>query len=177
MQNIDGNKENTKGRRFPLYLLCLILAVAAAAGLITSYCLRKDLQAQEKSSGIVIEANASEWNPELPDLSGAQSSGIKIPGYGDITVPADTNTWKITLANPQDNNCYFKYSITLDGSEDPVYESDYIEPGKAVTQFDVSDTPEAGDHEIHMNISTYSMDENHTRLNGASVKADLHIVK
>ena len=31
MQNIDGNKENTKGRRFPLYLLCLILAVAAAA--------------------------------------------------------------------------------------------------------------------------------------------------
>lgn len=63
MQNIDGNKENTKGRRFPLYLLCLILAVAAAAGLITSYCLRKDLQAQEKSSGIVIEANASGWNP------------------------------------------------------------------------------------------------------------------
>lgn len=63
------------------------------------------------------------------------------------------------------------------GSKNPVYESDYIEPGKAVTQFDVSDTPEAGDHEIYMNISTYSMDENHTRLNGASVKADLHVVK
>ena len=176
MQNIDGNKENTTGRRFPLYLLCLILAVAAAAGLITSYCLRKDLQAQEKSSGIVIEANASGWNPELPDLSGAQSSGIKIPGYGDITVPADTNTWKITLANPQDNNCYFKYSITIGDDETPIYESDYIEPGKAISEFQVDKALDEGDYTIYMNISTYSMDGKNTRLNGASVKADLHVV-
>ena len=138
--------------------------------------LKKNLSASEKSSGIIIEENASAWDSELKNLSGTQSSGIKIPGYGDITVPADSSTWKITLANPKDNNCYFKYSITLDSNESPIYESDYIEPGKAVTQFDVADLPEAGDHEIYMNISTYSMDEAHTRLNGASVKADLHVI-
>ena len=35
---------------------------------------------------------------------------------------------------------------------------------------------EAGDYEIHLNISTYTMDEDLTPLNGAVVKAVLHVV-
>ena len=91
-------------------------------------------------------------------------------------MPSGETEWKITLANPKDNNCYFKYSITIDDNETPIYESDLIEPGKAVREFEVTEPLEAGDYEIHLNISTYTMDEDLTPLNGAVVKAVLHVV-
>ena len=59
----------------------------------------------------------------------------------------------------------------------PIYESDLIEPGKAITEFQVSEPLEAGEYEIHLNISAYTMDENLSPLNGADVKAVLHVVK
>ena len=56
------------------------------------------------------------------------------------------------------------------------YESDLIEPGKAITEFEVSKPLDAGDYDIYFNIATYSMDGENTRLNGASVKALLHVI-
>ena len=58
----------------------------------------------------------------------------------------------------------------------PIYESDLIEPGKAVREFEVSEPLDPGDYEIHLNISTYSMDDTMTPMNGAVVKADLHVI-
>ena len=80
------------------------------------------------------------------------------------------------MANPEDNECYFKYTITVDDEETPIYESDLIEPGKAVREFEVSKALDPGDYEIHLNISTYSMDDTMTPMNGAVVKADLHVI-
>ena len=125
--------------------------------------------------GIVLEEGAEDWDGEMKDMSEGQT-GIKIPGYGEITVPTGETTWKITLANPEENTCYFKYTVTIDDSETPIYESDLIEPGKAVREFEVTEPLEAGDYEIHLNISTYAMDEELTPLNGAVVKAVLHVV-
>lgn len=126
-------------------------------------------------AGVIVEENASEWNGELEDTSGGQE-GIKIPGYGEITVEAGSTTWNIILANPEDNSCYFKYEITIDDSETPIYESNWIEPGMAVEQFEVTEALEAGDYEIHLNISACTMDESHTLLNGADVMAVLHVI-
>ena len=50
------------------------------------------------------------------DTSGGQQ-GIKIPGYGEITVASGETHWNITLLNPEGNNCYFQYAITIDESE------------------------------------------------------------
>ena len=125
--------------------------------------------------GIVLDEDAEDWNGETEDLSEGQQ-GIKIPGYGEITVSARTADWQITLANPEDNNCYFKYTITIDDSEVPIYESDLIEPGKAVREFEVTEPLEAGEYEIHLNVSTYAMDDELTPMNGAVVKAELHVV-
>ena len=123
----------------------------------------------------MLEEGAEDWDGEMKDMSEGQT-GIKIPGYGEITVPTGETTWKITLANPEENTCYFKYTVTIDDSETPIYESDLIEPGKAVREFEVTEPLEAGDYEIHLNISTYAMDEELTPLNGAVVKAVLHVV-
>ncbi len=137
------------------------------------YCGLKS--AAQNAQGIVIEDEAQDWDGQMKDLSSGES-GIKIPGYGEITVFYGESTWNITLANPEDNSCYFKYTVTIGDDETPIYESDLIEPGKAVRDFEVSELLERGDYEIHLNISTYTMDDALTPMNGAVVKSVLHVV-
>lgn len=165
------NQENRKKRKW-IILAAVLVILAAAAGLFLTFGISRD---NPDGKGIVLEEGAEDWDGEMKDMSEGQT-GIKIPGYGEITVPAGETTWKITLANPEENTCYFKYTVTIDDSENPIYESDLIEPGKAVREFDVTEPLEAGDYEIHLNISTYAMDEELTPLNGAVVKAVLHVV-
>lgn len=169
MQKLDEKK-----KRF-IIIIVIVLAVILAAGIVVVYYRAGMSGKENNANGIIMEENASEWDGQMNDLSGNQA-GIKIPGYGELTVPAGETTWKITLVNPKDNNCYFQYAITIDEDNTPIYESGYIEPGKAVTEFDVEKPLEAGEYTIYMNISTCSMDGDYTRLNGASVKADLHVV-
>lgn len=165
------NQENRKKRQW-IILAAVLVILAAAAGLFLTFGTRRE---NPDGKGIVLEEGAEDWDGEMKDMSEGQT-GIKIPGYGEITVPAGETTWKITLANPEENTCYFKYTVTIDDSENPIYESDLIEPGKAVREFEVTEPLEAGDYEIHLNISTYAMDEELTPLNGAVVKAVLHVV-
>ena len=165
------NQENRKKRQW-IILAAVLVILAAAAGLFLTFGTRRE---NPDGKGIVLEEGAEDWDGEMKDMSEGQT-GIKIPGYGEITVPAGETTWKITLANPEENTCYFKYTVTIDDSENPIYESDLIEPGKAVREFEVTEPLEAGDYEIHLNISTYAMDEELTPLNGAVVKAVLRVV-
>ena len=150
----------------------MLFILAAAVGRFLTFGTRRE---NPDAKGIVLEEGAEVWDGEMKDMSEGQT-GIKIPGYGEITVPAGETTWQITLANPEENTFYFKYTVTLGDSETPIYESDLIEPGKAVREFEVTEPLEAGDYEIHLNISTYAMDEELTPLNGAVVKAVLHVV-
>ena len=165
------NQENRKKRKW-IILAAVLVILAAAAGLFLTFGTRRE---NPDGKGIVLEEGAEDWDGEMKDMSEGQT-GIKIPGYGEITVARGETTWKITLANPEENTCYFKYTVTIDDSETPIYESDLIEPGKAVREFEVTEPLEAGDYEIHLNISTYAMDEELTPLNGAVVKAVLHVV-
>lgn len=159
-------------------VLILIAVLAAISMLFAAYHFGKNSRfaAAENANGITVAEDEVDWDQDINALSGQETNGIKIPGYGELTVAAKDTNWKISLVNPKDNDCYFKYSITIDDSEEPIYESDYIEPGKAITEFEVSNGLAAGEYKIHLNIASYSMDGKNTRMNGADVQADLHVV-
>lgn len=133
----------------------------------------KNNHSDSTAQGVVLDENAETWDGNMKDLSDGKS-GIKIPGYGELRVPQGERTWNITLANPKENTCYFKYTIKVD--DETLYESDFIEPGKAVREFEVSKLLDSGDYEIHLQISTYTMDDDLTQMNGANVKSILHVI-
>lgn len=164
-----------KRKEIKIILLIFITAVILLAAAVILWMALKEKDDGRNSAGIVVSDEAVEWDKELEDASGGQP-GIKIPGYGEITVNSGSTTWEVTLLNPEGNDCYFRYAITIDDSDTPIYESDLIEPGKAITEFEVTEPLEAGDYEIHLNISAFTMDEDLTALNGADVKADLHVI-
>lgn len=167
--------QSEKNKRKMLWIGLIIAVLVAVAAVAGAFLIYRNSQDSQKSQGVVLDDDAQEWDGKTKDLSEGQQ-GIKVPGYSEITVPAGETKWQVTLANPEGNTCYFKYSITIDDSQTPIYESDLIEPGKAVREFEVTEPLEAGDYAIHLNISTYTMDEELTPLNGAVVKADLHVV-
>ena len=141
-----------KKRNKKIWIFAVVVILVAALGVVFAYKLGQQ-KSVNNSNGVVVDQNASDWDKDLDNLSGQQDSGIKMPGYGELSVGAGDKTWKITLANPKDNDCYFKYSITIGDDETPIYESDYIEPGKAISEFQVDKALDEGDYTIYMNIS------------------------
>lgn len=125
--------------------------------------------------GLVIADDASAWTQNLEDRSGGEP-GIKIPGYKELTISENAENFNMSLVNPEDNPCYFKYTLEVAGASDILYESDLIRPGTAITEFAVANLPDAGDYDLYINISTYSMDDSLSSMNGAQVKTVLHVV-
>lgn len=169
------NHRNKKTALWIALAIIIVAVIAVSSIAIWNFVISGGNEENQESQGIVLDDSAEDWDGNTKDLSEGQA-GIKIPGYGDISVPAGESVWNITLANPEDNACYFRYTITIDDGETPIYESDLIEPGKAVREFEASGPLDPGDYEIHLNISTYSMDDTMTPMNGAVVKADLHVI-
>lgn len=165
------NGKNTKRT------VCAVLGISLAVILAVSFFLfnRKDVTDHDKGRGLVVSNHASDWDKDLEDRSG-ESSGIKIPGYGELTIGKDAGKFRMSLVNPEGNPCYFKYTLEIPETSEVLYDSDLIEPGKAITEFAVDYLPEKGDYELYINISTYSLDDSMESMNGAQVKTILHVV-
>ena len=153
------------------------VGIGLAVILAVSFLLfnRKDAPDNSNGRGLVVSADASDWDKGLEDKSGG-ASGIKIPGYGELTIGKDAGGFQMSLVNPEGNPCYFRYTLEIPEMSAVLYDSDLIEPGKAITEFAVQNLPEKGDYDLYINISTYSLDESLESMNGAQVKTILHVV-
>ena len=123
------NHRNKKTALWIVLAIIIVAVIAVSSIAIWNFVISGGNEENQESQGIVLDDSAEDWDGNTKDLSEGQA-GIKIPGYGDITVPAGESVWNITLANPEDNACYFRYTITIDDDEMPIYESDLIEPAR-----------------------------------------------
>ena len=90
-------------------------------------------QASEPENSVDIDPNAGDWTGSKPVDQEPSSKGIKIPGYPSITIAANTKNVTMALLNPEGNPCYFKFEIVLKDTDENIFESKYVEPGKAIT--------------------------------------------
>lgn len=125
------------------------------------------------SQGLVIADNTTDWSGAD---SGVPSIGIRIPGYENIAVEESTGTAEVRLVNPPGNPCYFQYALTIADSGQVIYQSDLIEPGKAIDGFKAANIPAKGSYNLYVVINTFSMDGTMSSMNGAKVKAKLNVV-
>lgn len=121
---------------------------------------------------IDIDPNAGDWTGSKPEDKEPSSKGIKIPGYPSITIAADTENVTMALLNPEGNPCYFKFEIVLKESNKTIYESKYVEPGKAITNVALTQPLSAGEYPATIKISTLSLDGK-SPMNGANVETVL----
>ena len=150
-----------------LLLLLLLLLFALTIGLY----LNKSQGGKPDNTGgnPDIDPGAGDWNGDQPSDGGGASTGIKIPGYSYITIPKETANVNVVLLNPEGNPCYFKFEIVLDATGETLYESKLVPPGQAITNITLSKAFAAGEYDITIKVSTFSL-ENQSPMNGANVK-------
>ena len=152
--------------------MVLAALILIAAILLCMFCLFP--MAAPSATDPVLETEAQDWDASAM-APASPVPGIQIPGYDTVYFPEGADEVPMTLYNPQDNPCYFVFTLFADGAEEPLYTSDYIEPGKAVTQIQLSQRLAAGEHSLTIHIDTYALDTVEP-LNNAEVQALLMVV-
>ena len=120
-----------------------------------------------------IDPNAGDWTGgDLPDKGDGQSTGIQIPGYPSITLPADTQTVSVALLNPEGNPCYFTFELVLRDTDEVLYSSKLVPPGQVISQITLSRALPAGEYDAIIRITTSSLEDG-SAMNGADVVTTL----
>ena len=125
----------------------------------------------DTNSGFVIDPNAGDGKKPVADTP-AKADSIQIPGYPSITIAANTPNVIMALLNPEGNPCYFKFEIVLKDTGETIYESQYVPPGKTITDVTLTHGLSEGEHPATIKISTVALDQK-TPLNGANVETVL----
>ena len=123
--------------------------------------------------GFRLDESAKEYTGREPeDRSG--TPGIKIPGYGTVRLPGNTTDVKMILLNPEDNPCYFIFELVIE--DESYYKSDLVEPSMCIEDLKLSKPLPKGTHTAVLKISTFSLDESLSPMNGANVEFELIVL-
>lgn len=159
-----------------LVILILIILLLIGGGVVLGLNWQSwfggDTQTPASTSTLVpdLDPNASNWvGQQLPDQSGGESTGIQIPGYPSITLPADTQEVPVALLNPEGNPCYFRFELVLKDTGESLYQSGLVAPGQAIYQIQLSRPLSAGEYDAVIQITTSSLTDLNP-MNGANVE-------
>lgn len=122
------------------------------------------------SGGMKMEKNTIEWNQDME--SADKNADIQIPYYSDIYMEGGTDSIDMVLVNPKENECYFAYIFILSETGEEIFQSDLIEPGRALEEVKLNQKMGTGRYKLDIRIDTYSIKEQNV-LNNAIVSTNL----
>lgn len=158
-------EDKSKNSKVLVIVLIAVIAILAAVGITMGVLLMNNNSSQTqdtaKQQGVVFDSDASHYEQEVSNAGGAEQ-GIKIPGYPDMTISSESTDFPITLLNPEENPCNFKFTLSLQETGETLCTTDLVKP------------IEKGTYTLIINISTYSVDSN-SQMNGAQVKSTLTV--
>lgn len=164
MDNAKSQKKNKK----KAVLIAIILLLIAAAGVFVFLNWNTWFgSSNNPSNPFSIDPNAGDAVP-TEAATGSASKGIKIPGYPSITIAKDSENVKMALMNPEDNPCYFKFEIIFNETGEKIFESQYVPPGKTISDVTLTKPLAQGEYPATIKISTVALDQT-TPMNGADV--------
>ncbi|MDY4969134.1 MAG: hypothetical protein SO101_02590 [Lachnospiraceae bacterium] len=161
-----------KNRIHIAILTGIIIILCIALGVLWN---KSNTDSPASGMGLVLDDNASDWEESSDD---SVSKGIQIPGYGTITVKSGAEKMEMSLVNPKENPCYFQFTLIVhtDDGDVTLYQSDLVEPGKAITEFDVRNLPPKGTYQMTVAVNTWSLEDPESAMNGAEVSTTLQVI-
>lgn len=160
-----------KQKRIGLAVAAVVILAAVIAVCVALFD-RAGQTASDSAGGVVLDTNAVDFQSEETVNDNPES--IRFPGYSDITIQQDDTVIPIVLTNPEGNPCLFQFEVTMDDTPDALLSSDWVEPGKALEGVTLPSPLDQGDHTMHIQINTCSLDGQET-MNGGSVTVLLHV--
>ena len=180
----ESKKKSGKKKWIVLLLLLLLIAVAGvfviSGGLTLIFPgLAPGSGSSPLGGGLVIDPNAGDYvAPEAPK----QEQGVAIPGWGSMTIPANTQELNmVDFFNPIENDglyyLTFKFCLLNANGEisEVLWESQAVPPGKHIQKITMSRGLPAGTYEAVVHVQPYRMSDQ-TPTNSANMRTTL-IVK
>ncbi len=150
-------------------LSIVVICLGTVIGIFITGGFQNPLEKDRNATGIVMKAE-----DETESEPGTEY--IVIPSFDKLTFSAHSKNQDVNFYNPQKNKgiADFKVKLQLQDSNTTLYESDLIEPGKAVYKIEISEGLESGEYPAE--LIYYCFDSEGNMLNGATVQFTL-IVK
>lgn len=172
------SKNNPKGKTGKILLLTVLVILLVGAGVFVGMNWNTWFgEDAPQGGGLTTDENAQDWTGEQNVYEGEKNTDtIDIPGYGSITLKADSAEQSVNLYNPEQNTCYFRITLLLsDGTK--LWQSGLIEPGKGIYDITLEQTLAAGTYEdAVLKYECFAMNDAQTPLNGSEIKLTLNVI-
>lgn len=147
-----------------IIIIAVVLLLLAAAA-ITVFLNKR---------GPSLDKNAIAY--QLPDgVKNTDPDSILLPGFDVIKVNYSTQKADAALLNPEGNECYFQYSVTLKSDGTKLYQTGLIKPGTAVAGFKLNKKLEKGKYPIVILVEATDLKDAKVKYNGGAVEAALEV--
>lgn len=169
MEKLKDEKKEKK-RRWKKILLALLLLLNIVVLIVGLYFLTNNL------NQVDIDPNAEDYVSSLKRPDDIDSSQILIPGYGELTMEKGSNTLETTLFNPEDNPCYFRFTLVDAETEEVLYESKLVPPGKGISPITLNKTfDEEGTYSVILKYETVDLEDTSINYNGSEVELTIKV--
>ena len=148
-------------------VLAVILLAFAGRALYQQYL-------EWKNGTPAYSQDAVDWSDDMD--ADAEEGYITMPGYDTVSMKAGNDTANIVLTNPESNQCLFQFQLVLKDTDEVLYTSDMVKPGKAILSQKLSRVLDEGDYNFIIRINTFSPDGK-TSYNGSDIETTLHVFK
>lgn len=166
-------------------LLIVIILAAIAAVIVCVWMMTRPKDAgKTEDRTAYLDPNAQNWGVDIPQTmeeeakAAEEGNQILIPGYSWAEMNAGDQTLSISIGNPEKNTCYLQAAliVKVDGTEKKLYESGLLEPGKGVSEVELTETLPAGDYDALIRFQAYTLD-NKSELNSIDSAFKLYVAE
>lgn len=127
-------------------LIVLAALIALAGALVIGLYLGGAFQEKQAEEKAPVIAEGSKYTNENNYDDIEENPSISVPGFDSVYLKANETHQYFTFHNPEQNTCYFEIVLSMeDGTV--LWTSDYLEPGMAISEFDMNQPLSAGVYE------------------------------
>lgn len=157
-----------------IIIIILLIVVIAVGGVFIGSTLMKNqtsAPAPSGGSGLSYDPSAGTYvTPETPP-------GVAIPGWGSLTIPANTTSVSVDFFNPEANAGYYDMSFELClSSGESLYKSGLVRAGQHIQKITLSRGLPAGTYDAYLHVQPYTADAEQTPTNNANMALKLNVV-
>ena len=170
-----------KNAKLAALAILVLAAVAALSVGITLAVVNARMPAACTCSG-QCRATAGETAAETAAAGDASSTqqteppdpdSISIPGFDFLSLQAGAQEQSMPLYNPENNACYFRISLLLDG--EALWRSDLLAPGQTAPQQTLSRALAAGEYSAVLKYECFADEAETVPLNGSEIALTLRV--
>lgn len=166
-----------KNAKLAALAILVLAAVAALSVGITLAVVNARMPAactcsgQCRSAG--TETAAAGDAPSAQQTEPSDPDSISIPGFDFLSLQAGTQEQSMPLYNPENNACYFRISLLLDGGA--LWRSDLLAPGQTAPQQTLSRALAAGEYSAVLKYECFADEAETVPLNGSEIALLLRV--